>query len=115
MQSLCSFGILFLDSPTLQLVKKDYTHLNSDRYFQIVLQKECTGSQPRQQSMAVPYPTPFWRCILTPVLIWTFPWMLINYLHFSLYLLVMERDLTWGGEHTIQCTDDVLQKCTPEP
>ena len=26
----------------------------------------------------------------------------------------MEGDLTWGGEHTIQYTDDVLQKCTPE-
>ena len=26
----------------------------------------------------------------------------------------MERGLTWGGEHTIQCTDDVLWKCTPE-
>ena len=23
-------------------------------------------------------------------------------------------DLTWGGEHTIQYTDDVLQNCTPE-
>ena len=28
--------------------------------------------------------------------------------------MVMERDLTWGGEHTIQYTDDVLQNCTPE-
>ena len=27
--------------------------------------------------------------------------------------MVME-DLTWGGEHTIQHTDDVLQKCTVE-
>ena len=26
----------------------------------------------------------------------------------------MEGDWTWGGEHTIQCTDDVLQNCTPE-
>ena len=26
----------------------------------------------------------------------------------------MEGDLAWGGEHTIQCTDDVLQNCTPE-
>ena len=26
----------------------------------------------------------------------------------------MEGDLPWGGEPTIQCTDDVLQKCTPE-
>ena len=26
----------------------------------------------------------------------------------------MEGDLTWGGEHTIQYTDDVLQNCTPE-
>ena len=24
------------------------------------------------------------------------------------------RRLTWGGEHTIQCTGDVSQKCTPE-
>ena len=22
--------------------------------------------------------------------------------------MVMEGELTWGGEHTIQCTDDVL-------
>ena len=22
---------------------------------------------------------------------------------------------TWGGEHKIQYTDDVLQNCTPEP
>ena len=28
--------------------------------------------------------------------------------------MVMEGDLTWGGEHTIQCTDDVLWDCTPE-
>ena len=26
----------------------------------------------------------------------------------------MEGDLTWGGEHTIQYTDDVLQNCTSE-
>ena len=26
----------------------------------------------------------------------------------------MEGDLTWGGEPTIQYTDDVLQNCTPE-
>ena len=26
----------------------------------------------------------------------------------------MEGDLTWGGEHTIQYTDDELQNCTPE-
>ena len=26
----------------------------------------------------------------------------------------MEGDLTWGDEHTIQYTDDVLQNCTPE-
>ena len=26
----------------------------------------------------------------------------------------MEGDLTWGGDHTIQYTDDVLQNCTPE-
>ena len=26
----------------------------------------------------------------------------------------MEGDLVWGGEHTIQYTDDVLQNCTPE-
>ena len=28
--------------------------------------------------------------------------------------MVMEGDQIWGGEHTIQYTDDVLQKCTPE-
>ena len=28
--------------------------------------------------------------------------------------MVRDRDLTWGGEHTIQCTDDVLQNCAPE-
>ena len=28
--------------------------------------------------------------------------------------MVMEGDLTWGGEHTAQCADDVLQNCTPE-
>ena len=26
----------------------------------------------------------------------------------------MEGDLTWGGEHTIQYTGDVLQSCTPK-
>ena len=26
----------------------------------------------------------------------------------------MDGDLTWGGEHTIQCTDDVLWNCAPE-
>ena len=26
----------------------------------------------------------------------------------------MYGDLTWGGEHTIQCTDDVLWNCAPE-
>ena len=28
--------------------------------------------------------------------------------------MVIEGDLTWGGEHTIQYTDDVLQNCIPE-
>ena len=28
--------------------------------------------------------------------------------------MVMDKDLTWGGEHTIQCTDDVLQNCALE-
>ena len=28
--------------------------------------------------------------------------------------MMIERDLTWGGEHTIQYTDNVLQNCTPE-
>ena len=28
--------------------------------------------------------------------------------------MVMEGDLTWGGEHTIQYTDIVLQNCVPE-
>ena len=27
--------------------------------------------------------------------------------------MVMEGDVTWDGEHTIQYTDDVLQNCTP--
>ena len=26
----------------------------------------------------------------------------------------MEGDLTWGSEHTIQYTDNVLQNCIPE-
>ena len=26
----------------------------------------------------------------------------------DILLLVMEGDLTWGGEHTIHCTNDVL-------
>ena len=25
--------------------------------------------------------------------------------------MVMDRDLTWGGKHTIQYADDVLQNC----
>ena len=28
--------------------------------------------------------------------------------------MMMEGDLTWGGEHTIQYTDDVLCNCKPE-
>ena len=28
--------------------------------------------------------------------------------------MVMEGELTSGGEHTIQCTHDILQNCTPE-
>ena len=28
--------------------------------------------------------------------------------------MVMEGDLTWGGEHTIQYMDDILQNCKPE-
>ena len=28
--------------------------------------------------------------------------------------MMMERDLTWGGEHKIQYTDDMLQNCKPE-
>ena len=28
--------------------------------------------------------------------------------------MVIEEDLAWGGEYTIQRTDDVLQNCTPE-
>ena len=27
---------------------------------------------------------------------------------------MMNGNLTWGGEHTIQCTDDVLQNCELE-
>ena len=28
--------------------------------------------------------------------------------------MVIEGDLTWGGEHTIQYKDDVSLNCTPE-
>ena len=28
--------------------------------------------------------------------------------------MVMEGDLIWDGEHTIQYTDDILQNCKPE-
>ena len=28
--------------------------------------------------------------------------------------MVMDEDLILGGEHTIRCTDDVLQNCAPE-
>ena len=28
--------------------------------------------------------------------------------------MVMEEDLTWNGEHTIQHTDDILYNCTTE-
>ena len=28
--------------------------------------------------------------------------------------MVVEGVLTWGGEHTTQCTNDVLQNCTSE-
>ena len=28
--------------------------------------------------------------------------------------MVMEGDMTWGGEHTIQYADDVSQNCTLE-
>ena len=28
--------------------------------------------------------------------------------------MVMEGDLSWGGEHTVQCTNDVSYNCTPE-
>ena len=28
--------------------------------------------------------------------------------------MVMDGDLSWGGEHTIQYADDVLQHGTPE-
>ena len=27
--------------------------------------------------------------------------------------MVMQGDLTWGGEHTIHCADDVLWNCAP--
>ena len=27
---------------------------------------------------------------------------------------VMDGDWTWGGGHTVQCTDDVLWNCPPE-
>ena len=29
-------------------------------------------------------------------------------------IMVMEGDLTWGGEHTLQYVHDVLQNRTPE-
>ena len=28
--------------------------------------------------------------------------------------MLMGGDWTWGGEHTVQCTDDVLWNCAPE-
>ena len=28
--------------------------------------------------------------------------------------MVMEGDFTWGGEYTIQYTDNAIQNCTPE-
>ena len=28
--------------------------------------------------------------------------------------MVMEKALTWGGEHMVQYTSEVLQNCTPE-
>ena len=28
--------------------------------------------------------------------------------------MVMEGDVTWSDEHTVQYMDDVLQNCTPE-
>ena len=28
--------------------------------------------------------------------------------------MLIERDLTRGGEHTVQCTDDVLWNCAAE-
>ena len=28
--------------------------------------------------------------------------------------MVMDEDLTWGSEHIIQCTDDVLKNCALE-
>ena len=28
--------------------------------------------------------------------------------------MVMEGDLTWGGEHAVQCKDYVLWNCAPE-
>ena len=28
--------------------------------------------------------------------------------------MVMDRDLTWSGEHTVQCTDDILWNHAPE-
>ena len=27
---------------------------------------------------------------------------------------VIDGDWTWGGGHTVQCTDDVLWNCPPE-
>ena len=29
--------------------------------------------------------------------------------------MVLEGDLTWGDEHTVQYRDNVLKNCTPEP
>ena len=28
--------------------------------------------------------------------------------------MVRDGDLTWGGEHTTRCVDDVLWNCAPE-
>ena len=28
--------------------------------------------------------------------------------------MVMDGDMTWGGEHTTQCTEGGLQNCAPE-
>lgn len=28
--------------------------------------------------------------------------------------MVIDEGLTWGGEHTVECTHDMLRNCTPE-
>ena len=38
----------------------------------------------------------------------------VTELHILLKHSVLVGDLTWGGEHTVQCTEDILWNCAPE-